>query len=113
LDDPKARGDIEALLEHELDGGVRSKAHEVLAELGKAGVSGIKQAKHETQKLKREVDDLKLRIHKLEQLVHGDSKSPSKSKGSAKAAHKKGPARAKAKRSEKVSAKKTRTHKRR
>lgn len=71
LDDPKASAPIEELLLRELDGGVRTKAREVLAEFGKGGTTGLRQAKQENQKLRREVDDLRLRIVKLEQLVDG------------------------------------------
>ncbi len=78
LDDPKARSDIEEMLVHELDGGVRTRAGEVLAQLGKRGAAGLRQAKQENQRLKREVDDLKLRLSKLEQLVDGAKPTPGK-----------------------------------
>lgn len=99
LDDPKASADIEELLEHELDGGVRTRARDVLGKLGKGGAAGIRQTKHENQKLRREMDDLKLRLVKLEQLVV-------EKQGARKQAPPKSPARAAKKSSKKALPKK-------
>lgn len=95
LGDDKARSAIETLLAHELDGGVRTRAREILADLGKAGAQGIKEAKEENQRLKRELDDLKLRLGRIEQRLDGKGShggapsSPPRAKGPKKKAAKK------------------------
>jgi HEAT repeat protein len=67
LGDEKSRSSIDALLAHELDGGVRTRAREILSELGRGGIQGIKEAKEENQRLKRDLADLELRLARLEQ----------------------------------------------
>lgn len=67
LGDPKAKDAISELEQSELDGGVRSRARQVLADLGKDGAAGLKEARHENQKLSREMTSLKTRLEKLEQ----------------------------------------------
>jgi len=85
LGDAKAKSAIAELLEQELDGGVRGTAREVLSDLGKDGVSGLKEMRQENQKLKGEVTTLKTRLSRLEQAI-GAKKSSSKGGSSAKKA---------------------------
>ncbi len=67
LADPKAKDAIVDLQNSELDGGVRSRAQQVLLDLGKDGAAGLKEVRHENQKLTREMTTLKTRLEKLEQ----------------------------------------------
>jgi aminopeptidase N len=68
LGDQKATGAIHTLLERELDGSVRTRARDVLTELKKSGLAGLKEAQKENEKLSREMAELKARLVKLEQL---------------------------------------------
>jgi hypothetical protein len=79
LGDEKARDAIEELVSRELDGGVLTKARGVLSSLGKAGQAGLKEAKEENQRLKRDMDDLKVRLSRLEQRLEGKGRSGSAS----------------------------------
>lgn len=86
LGDEKARSAIQELESRELDGGVLSRAREVLGELGKDGIKGLKEARHQNQKLERELGTLKTRLEKLEQHIAPQSpkKNPQKKGASAK-----------------------------
>jgi len=82
LGDAKATAAIVNLLDNELDGGVRTRARDVLSELKKSGLPGLKEAQKENEKLSRELTELKARLVKLEQLTGNAQKSaPSTSKG--------------------------------
>lgn len=86
LGDEKARGAIRELESRELDGGVLSSAREVLAELGQDGIKGLKEARHQNQKLERELGTLKTRLEKLEQQLapRDPKKNPPKKSAVAK-----------------------------
>ncbi len=69
LGDPKVKADIDALLDRELDGGVCTRAREILSDLGKSGSRGLKEARETNQKLQQEMGDLKTRLARIEQLM--------------------------------------------
>lgn len=67
LGDSKAKPAILELHDRELNGGVKTQAREVLVALGKDGKAGLREARDESQKLRRELTELRTRVSKLEQ----------------------------------------------
>ncbi len=80
--DPKAKDAIGELLDRELDGGVKTRAQEVLKELTKESNSGVGSLKDENVKLKQEIQALGRRLSKLEQKASSASTASNQTKTS-------------------------------
>ncbi len=82
MGDPKSESAIHELLERELDGGVKSKARDVLLQLTKDTNAGLKGIKDENLKLRQELQSLGRRLSKLEQKQDSATASSSTKKKS-------------------------------
>lgn len=73
MGDAKSQEAISLLLERELDGGVKSRAAQVLKSLAKDSNTGVKSLKEENLKLRQDVQALGRRLSKLEQQSNASS----------------------------------------
>lgn len=78
IGDAEARGAISRLLESELDGGVRTRAKEVLKHLGGSGRPAITELRDENSQLRQELNRLSTRLARLEQTVKSSASSQQK-----------------------------------
>lgn len=67
LGDPRSRGPLRRALEHELDGRVARRIREALRDLGDAGATERKRITDDVESLKNDLQELQLRLNKLEQ----------------------------------------------
>ncbi|HSC88025.1 MAG TPA: M1 family aminopeptidase [Polyangiaceae bacterium] len=75
LNDPKARSFVHDALEHELDGRVLRRAKKTLAALGSDKSKALQKQREETQRLEKELTELKVRLSKLEQSLERKAES--------------------------------------
>ena len=67
LGDPKSRGALRRSLDRDLDGRVARRIREALRDLGDAGSTERKRVSDDVESLKNELQELQLRLAKLEQ----------------------------------------------